>query len=110
MALGTVVSGEAIHLAVPFIGTKNLLYIGALLLLANAALAQHILRIGKPVVQRRIPLQLQKLGAVSGLVPKMRWNACPHSNVLWAVMRRIDQLSAIDWSEVWMCQIHERHR
>src|SRR5438874_418278 len=45
------VSGEAIRWAVPLIGTKNLLYVGAALLLGNAAIAFRILRIGKPVLQ-----------------------------------------------------------
>ncbi len=50
MALGTVVSGEVIHAVVPFLATKNLLYVGALLLLGNAAMAYRIVRIGKPIV------------------------------------------------------------
>ncbi|HEX2676310.1 MAG TPA: HEAT repeat domain-containing protein, partial [Polyangiales bacterium] len=50
MALGTVVSGEAIHFAVPLVGTKNLLYAGAAILLGNAALALRIVRIGKPIL------------------------------------------------------------
>lgn len=49
MALGTVVSGYAIHLSVGLIGTKNLLYVGGTILLCNAALAAVIFHVGKPV-------------------------------------------------------------
>ncbi|HEX7481765.1 MAG TPA: cyclic nucleotide-binding domain-containing protein [Polyangiales bacterium] len=49
MSLGTVVSGEFVRVAVTYLGTKNLLYLGAALLLVNAAIALHILRVGKPV-------------------------------------------------------------
>lgn len=49
MALGTVVSGYAIHWGVGLIGTKNLLYVGALLLFGNATIAAIIFRLGKPV-------------------------------------------------------------
>jgi CRP-like cAMP-binding protein/ATP/ADP translocase/HEAT repeat protein len=49
ISLGTVLSGHAIHLSVGLIGTKNLLYIGAMLLAINAALSATIFRVGKPV-------------------------------------------------------------
>jgi CRP-like cAMP-binding protein/HEAT repeat protein len=49
MAAGTILAGSLIRVMVPFIGTKNLLYAGALLLAFNAAIALWIFNIGKPV-------------------------------------------------------------
>ncbi len=49
MSVGTVVSGEAVHVVVEHLGTKNLLWVGALILLGNAGVALRILRVGKPI-------------------------------------------------------------
>jgi CRP-like cAMP-binding protein/HEAT repeat protein len=49
MSFGTVVSGYAIGTGVSLIGTKNLLYVSALLLLCNAGLAAHIYRVATPL-------------------------------------------------------------
>ena len=51
MALGTILAGSAIRVTVTLLGTKNLLYVGAVLLALNAAISLWIFRIGKPVAQ-----------------------------------------------------------